>query len=284
MNSGKFTSIVEVFPPSFNADGEKEPVIGIRQKTRDFIERVRRIQRLADAILVADVKDAGRLKLAPVHSAALLRESTGVDAIPVITARDSNRPFLLSTIVTTFSLGLSGLMVVLGDRYSESDGARNVYDFDSVSELLQAARGLAKRANQHFKLLAPVDLTRLKTESGLRLARDRLKSGADLLLAQPPTADAEFTLPKHAKLLRSSGLSGKVLLNVFPFRDSADIEGCRKKFGWDLPPSLDKIALKGESALLREAKRVSLGIRAKGLAGVYVSTRGRPEHARFVLD
>jgi hypothetical protein len=276
--------MIEVFPPSFSADGAREPVIGLRQKTRDFVERVRRIQGLADSILVADVKDTTRLKLSPVHSAALLKGSTGADAIPVITARDSNRPILLSTIMTSFSLGLSSLMVVLGDRYGPSDGAKNVYDFDSVSDVLRSARDLSQRANMRCRLLAPVDLTRLKTTSGLRLARDRLKNGASLLLAQPPTTDADVTLPRHAKLLESTGLGSKVLLNVFPFRDVADVEACRERFGWDLPPSLDRIARLGESALLREAKRVAAGIRERGLAGVYVSTRGRPEHARFILD
>jgi 5,10-methylenetetrahydrofolate reductase len=282
--ASRFISVVEVFPPNFSLDGTKEPVMGLRQKTRDFVERVRRIQELADSILVADVKDTGRVKLSPVHSAAVLRAETGADAIPVITARDANRLLLLSTIMTAFSLGLSSIMIVLGDRYGPSDGAKNVYDFDSVSDLLRVARDLSRRANVRCRFLAPVDLAKLRTARGLRLARDRLRSGADLLLAQPPTTDADMTLPRHAKLLESTGLGGKVLLNVFPFRNAADVQGCREKFGWDLPPRLDRIARDGESALLREAKRVASGIRARNLAGVYVSTRGRPEHARFILD
>ncbi|MDV3276968.1 MAG: methylenetetrahydrofolate reductase [Nitrososphaerales archaeon] len=279
-----FTSIVEVFPPNFSADKTKEPMIGLRQKTRDFVERVKRLQQIADAILVADVKDTGRLKLSTVHSAALLKEMSGVDAIPVITARDSNRPAVLSSVVTAFSMGLTSLMIVWGDRYGTGEGAKNVYDFASVSELLGQVRDLSVRSNLKCRLLAPVDLSILRTERGLRLAKDRLKSGADLLLAQPPTTDAETTLPKHARLLTGAGLDGRVLLNVFPFRDEADVEGCRKKFGWDLPPRLDRIAREGERALLKEARGVAAGVRGRGLAGVYVSTRGKPEHARFILD
>jgi 5,10-methylenetetrahydrofolate reductase len=283
-SGSRYTSIVEVFPPSFSADSLKEPAIGLRQKTRDFVERVKRIQFLADSILVADVKDTSRLKLSAVHSAALLKERTGADAIPVITARDSNRPFLLSSVVTALSLGLNSLMFVWGDRYAAGEGAKNVYDFDSVSDVLDEVRALSARASVRCRLLAPVDLTRLGTESGLRLARDRLKAGADLLLAQPPTTDVDATLPKHSKLLDAAGLKEKVLLNVFPFRDATDVEGCRRKFGWNLPPRLDRIARDGERALLREARGVAEGIRKRGLAGVYVSTRGRPEHARFILE
>lgn len=279
-----FTSIVEVFPPSFSSDETKEPMIGLRQKTRDFVERVKRLQRIADAILVADVKDTGRLKLSAVHSAALLKDMSGVDAIPVITARDSNRPAVLSSVVTALSMGLTSLMLVWGDRYAVSDRAKNVYDFTSLSEVLRQARDLSSRANTECRLLAPVDLSLLNTERGLRLAKERLRSGADLLLAQPPTTDAEATLPKHRKLIARAGLDDRVLLNVFPFRDAADVEGCRKKFGWDLPEKLDRIARGGEKALLKEAREVSAGIRSGGLAGVYVSTRGRPEHARFILD
>jgi len=52
-----FLRIVEVFPPNFTAERDREPLIGLRQKTRDFLERVKKIQNLADAILIADVKD-----------------------------------------------------------------------------------------------------------------------------------------------------------------------------------------------------------------------------------
>lgn len=42
MGRGEFITIVEVFPPSFNLDPDKEPSIGIHGKTRDFVERDRK--------------------------------------------------------------------------------------------------------------------------------------------------------------------------------------------------------------------------------------------------
>ncbi len=62
MNRGIFTTIIEVFPPNFSADPTKEPLLGIKQKMRDMVARVRKIGDLADAILVADMKEPGRLQ------------------------------------------------------------------------------------------------------------------------------------------------------------------------------------------------------------------------------
>lgn len=280
---GAFTSIVEVYPPAFQAAEEIEPTIGLNQKTRDFVERVRRVERLADSFLLADVKDAARIKLPTVLAASILRDRTGVDAIPVITARDSNRQAVVSSLLSAYSLGLSGVMLVWGDRY-EGEAPKNVYDFRSLSELIRLARKLAERCGVRCRLLAPVDISALRTEKGRRLAKERLSSGADLLLAQPPTTDLASTLPKHSRLIRDAGLGGKVLLNLFPFRDGEDIEGCRAKFGWDLPRRLETIARGGEPSLLSEARRVADAVERGGLPGVYVTTRGRPEVARFILD
>lgn len=278
-----FTSIVEIFPPVFHVSKDVEPSIGLPQKTRDFVERVRRIKHLADSFLLADVKDSTRMKLPTVLSASILRDKVGVDAIPVITARDSNRQAVISSLLSAFALGLTSVMLVWGDRY-EADGPKNVYDFRSLSEVIKLGRSLAERSGSKCRFLAPVDLQTIGTKKGLGLARARLEGGADLLLAQPPTTDSASALPRHIALVKDAGLEGRVLLNVFPFRDREDIQNCRAKFGWNLPTRLDSISRKGESALLLEARRVAESIERSGLPGVYITTRGRPEVARFVLD
>jgi 5,10-methylenetetrahydrofolate reductase len=279
-----FLRIVEVFPPNFIAERDREPLIGLRQKTRDFLERVKKIQNLADAILVADVKDLTRLKLGTIYSAALVQNEVGIEAVPVITARDSNRPAIRSAVLTALSLGLDSLMFVWGDTY-ENSGAKNVYDYTGVGEMIREAGALFERSGVRPTFFAPLDLATLDAPRGRRLAQSRLKSGAEYLLAQPPTADVNHTFPFHMRTLRSRRLNSRVLLNVFPFRSRDDIEYCRKRFGWDLPPHLDTIAERGgEPELLREAKRVADRLREVGSQGVYVSTRGRPELARFILD
>ena len=277
-----FTSIVEIFPPVFSTSVEVEPVVGVPQKTRDFVERVRRIKHLADSFLIADVMDPARMKLPTVLSASILRDRLGVDAIPVITTRDSNRTAVISSLLAAFSHGLTGVMLVWGDRYKEG-GPRNVYDFKSLSEVIGLAKSLADRSGSRCRFLAPVNLQSLKTKKGRTLAKDRLSAGADFLLAQPPTADSMSTMQAHLRLVRNAGLEGRVLLNVFPFRDGDDIDSCKVKFGWELPNRLYTIGQNGEGALLAEAKKVAKSIERSGLPGVYVTTRGRPEVARFIL-
>ncbi|MCS4540258.1 MAG: methylenetetrahydrofolate reductase [Thaumarchaeota archaeon] len=279
-----FISIIEIFPPNFSADDSKEPLIGLAQKTRDLVARVKSVENLADAILVADVKDLSRLKLSSVFAAAILRRELGVEAIPVITARDLNRAALKTMYLTALSYGLDSVMLVWGDRYNGHDGVKNVYDYRSLSEAIRDARRLSERADLNANLLAPVDLSTLDSRQGLSVATSRLSSGADGLLAQPPTSDLSHTLQKHSETLLAHKLDSGVLLNIFPFRSKEDIDACRARFGWNIPKEMDMIAQEGEARLLKEGKLIVERIREQKLSGVFVSTRGRPELARFILD
>lgn len=284
MERGIFTTIIEVFPPNFSIEVAKEPLIGIKQKMRDMVARVRRIEGLADAILVADMKDPGRLQLASVYTASVLKEELGADVIPVIPTRDMNRKAIRTVFLTCLSLGLESVSLVWGDRYADGDGSKNVYDFRSLAEAIAEGRALADRADVNATIFSPVNISSLGTPRGLRMTRERLGAGADALLAQPPTSDTVGTLEKHLEALRSDRLERKVLHNVFPFRSVEDIRACRERFGWDLPRELERIAQEGESRLLKEARGVTDALRDLGLPGVYVSTRGKPELARFILD
>jgi 5,10-methylenetetrahydrofolate reductase len=281
---GIFTRLIEVFPPNFSVDVSKEPLIGIKQKMRDMVTRVQKIENLADAILVADMKDTGRLQLASIYTASVLKQELGAEVIPVIPTRDMNKKAIRTMFLTCLSLGLESVSLVWGDRYAVDDGSKNVYDFRSLADALAEARQLADRADIQATLLSPVDITALSGPRGLRLAKSRLKSGADCLLAQPPTSDLSRTLGKHVALLKEHRLEKKVLHNIFPFRSKDDIAACRARFGWELPKELDLIALEGEPRLLREARGVVEALEAEKLAGVYVSTRGKPELARYILD
>jgi 5,10-methylenetetrahydrofolate reductase len=284
MERGIFIRLIEVFPPNFSVDIAKEPLIGIKQKMRDMVTRVQKIEGLADAILVADMKDTTRLQLASIYTAAVLKQELGAEVIPVIPTRDMNKKAIRTMFLTCLSLGLESVSLVWGDRYAEGDGSKNVYDFRSLADAVAEARHLADRADVQATLLSPVDITALSGPRGVRLAKSRLKSGADCLLAQPPTADLSRTLERHVDLLKEHGLEKKVLHNIFPFRSRDDIDACRTRFGWDLPQELDRIALEGEPRLLREARGVVEALEAQNLAGVYVSTRGKPELARYILD
>jgi 5,10-methylenetetrahydrofolate reductase len=284
MERGVFVRLIEVFPPNFSAEASKEPLIGIKQKLRDTVTRVQKIENLADAILVADMKDTGRLQLASIYTAAALKDAIGAEVIPVIPTRDMNRKAIRTAFLTCLSLGLESVSLVWGDRFGENDGAKNVYDYRSLAEAVSDARVLADRADVPATLLAPVDITALSDARGAKLAESRLKQGADCLLAQPPTSDVSRTLDRHVSLLKEKHLEKKVLHNIFPFRSREDIDACRARFGWDLPRELDMIAEQGEPSLLREARSVVEALEQRKLPGVYVSTRGKPELARFILD
>ncbi len=229
--------------------------------------------------------DLGRLKLSSIYTAAMLKRELDTEVIPVIAARDGNRSAVRALFLSALSYGLDSVMLVWGDRYNEGEGSANVYDFPSLSVVIKEMRELAERADVKATILAPVNIATLGTKKGDEIASSRLKNGADCLLAQPPTSDVTQTLPSQVKILEEKKLKKRVLLNVFPFRDKEDIEACRKRFNWNIPPALDKMAEEGgEARLLKESRSVVEKMRNDRLPGVYVSTRGRPELARFILD
>lgn len=285
LRRGIFTTMVEIFPPNFSAEMAKEPLLGLRQKTQDIVARMKKVEHLADCILVADMKDVGRLKLSSVYTAATLKQELDIEVIPVIGARDSNRSAVRTLFLSALSYGLDSVMLVWGDKYAEGDGSSNVYDYPSLSAVVKEMRELADRANVKATILAPVNVAALGTKKGDEIALSRIKSGADCLLAQPPTTDVTETLARHEKALEEKELKNRVLLNVFPFTSKEDIDACRKRFGWDISASLDRMAVEGgEARLLKESRSVVEKMRDDRLPGVYVSTRGKPELARFILD
>jgi 5,10-methylenetetrahydrofolate reductase len=285
LQRGIFTTMVEIFPPNFSAEMAKEPLLGLRQKTQDIVARMKKVENLADCILVADMKDVGRLKLSSVYTAAMLKQELDIEVIPVIGARDNNRSAVRTLFLSALSYGLDSVMLVWGDKYGDGEGSSNVYDYPSLSSVIKEMRELADRANVKATILAPINVGTLGTQKGDEIASTRVKSGADCLLAQPPTTDVSQTLPKHVKILEEKKLNKRVLLNVFPFWGKEDIESCRKRFNWDISAALDKMAEDGgEPRLLKESRLVVEKMRQERLPGVYVSTRGKPEIARFILD
>ena len=260
----------------------KDP-IDLEQKVGKFVDEVRDIRSFCDLALVANVKNPAKIKLSTIVAASLLQSNLSINAAPSIVARDENRPQLASSVLTAIEMGLHGMLLVWGDRYPSKAHATNVRDYHGLAEFIREAAGLRRRVGSNTRILAPVDLRLLRSESGVELTKSRLRAGAELLLAQPPTTDSGATLDDHLSLLDTTGLKKRVMLNVFPFRDSDDVRHCEEYFGWRLPEALHSLAAKGGSSLLDEAREVHERIRAAGLPGVYISTRGRPAVAREIL-
>lgn len=244
---------------------------------REFLEGVRSISEIADYVLVADLKDQSLLKVSSIQSAALLRDKLGVRAVPVIVARDANRSSVVTSVMTAFSLGLDNLFLVWGDRFVGSGRPKNVYDFASLADLIAESRALAHRVGVDVTIFAPLDIA--SGEEGLERGRRRLRAGADLLLAQPPTTDAASTFRKHRDAIEEGGMADHVLIGAFPFRGYEDVKDCANKFGWHLPPRILKIAAEGERSLSSETRKVISLAETQGIRGVYLPTRGNPATA-----
>ena len=249
-----------------------------------FAREVAGARGVADVILVANVKDLNRLKFDSVHAAAMLQQDSNLRAAPVVVVRDQNRPQFLSTVLTGISLGLGAMMIAWGDDYPESSRTSNVHDFPSLAGAIREASRIRSRARSSIQFFAPVDLESLAYQRGVALAKERLAAGADLLLAQPPTTDAGQAFDRHDALLEGSALKGRVLPNVFHFKDEGDLRGYERMFGWRLPKEVHLAATGGERELAELERKVVRRLRSEEYPGVYLSTRGNPSVAKRLLS
>jgi len=278
-----FLRVVEIFPPLFPDSARRGGRVDLKHGIERFVEQALTVRQFADVILVADVKNPKLLELPTIEAAAMLKERAGLDAAPVLVVRDFNRRQFLSSVLTCLSLELGHMMFAWGDDYPPRSGATNVRDFETLAQSIREAALLRKRAAAPTRFLAPVNVGLLSSSEEVARARGRLRAGAEYLLAQPPTTDPD-TLGRHEALIRGARLRDRVLLNVFPFRDLADVRECEAYFGWSLPDSLHGIAAKGQRALFDAEKDVVARIRRRGLPGVYLNTRGTPRIAeRFLV-
>jgi 5,10-methylenetetrahydrofolate reductase len=278
----EFLRVVEVFPPLFPSSGREEDRVDFEHLVDRFLDDAGSLRACADVLLVADVKNTKLLKFSALEAAALLKDRLGLEVAPVLVARDFNRPQFLSSVLTGLSLELDYLMFAWGDDYPAAVGATNVRDFRSLAEAIGEASILRRRARAATRFLAPINVERLSKHGEEARARERLRAGAEYLLAQPPTTDAE-ALDRHEELLRESELRERVLLNVFPFRDLKDVRECEAYFGWRLSKGLHNAAKKGERALFEAEREVVMSLRDRGFPGVYLNTRGTPAIAERLL-
>ena len=278
-----FLRVLEVLPPLFRFADKEGGALDVAASTARFTDAVRGARAFGDVFLVANVKDPALLKLDAVQTAVMLREVLGVDAAPVIVVRDQNRPRFLSSALSGISAELKWVMFAWGDELPASAKASNVRDYASLAAAIRDASRIRARALSPTRFFAPVDIDRLASSDGVALARRRIRAGANMLLAQPPTTDAEETFDRHASAVRKAGLEGRVILGVFPFKGVDDVRSYERKFGWTLPKTLHRAAAKGEGELLETGREVVRRLRSERQPGVYVITRGDPAVAERLL-
>ena len=279
-----FLRVVEVLPPLFPFSRSKGDRLLLRSAMDRFAGEVRAVRDFADVVLVANVKDQSLLRVDPVHAAIVLGETAKVDAAPVVVLRGQSRSQFLSTVLTAVSIGLKWIMIAWGDDHPDGSRSSNARDYTTLATAIGEAADIRSRAGSKIRIFAPVQLESLRRGSGVALAKARLKAGADLLLAQPPTTDAKAAFRDHLALVTKSGLGSRVLFNVFHFKDDGDVGRYQNMFGWDLPLNLHATAKKGERALIEVEREVVARARREGLPGVYVSTRGMPQVVKELLS
>jgi 5,10-methylenetetrahydrofolate reductase len=141
----------------------------------------------------------------------LLKEKTGIDVIPHIACRDTNRLGLQSRLLGAWMLGLDNFLALTGDRIRPEDkghGVKGVFDLTSV-ELIALAHSLNHGVGYNGKTLdnptgfcigatADPNVGNLKAEA--RQLKKKLDAGADFLLTQPIfTAAAARAFWRHVE-------------------------------------------------------------------------------------
>lgn len=275
-----FLRVVELLPPFFPDSAGR---FSVKEKLDRFVDDAKSIRGAADVFLVANVKGPRLVRVSTLEAAAMLRERLDVEAAPVLVVRDQNRQEFKASVLTSVARGLKSVMVAWGDDYPKSAGSTNVRDYRNLAQAIKEASALTRRARSSTVFFAPVDVDSLAHPKGVALAKGRLRAGADLLLAQPPTTDPGMTFDRHASLLERAGLRSKTLLNVFPFKDVEDVNRYEKLFGWKLK-GLHAAALGGEADLTALEKGVIRRLRREGFPGVYVTTRGTPRVAETLFS
>lgn len=276
--------MVEVLPPLFPVSENAADPIALDSKIERFTEEVRSIRDIADMFLIANVKNQSMLRIDTVHVAIMLQEFLHVQAAPVIVVRDHKRAQFLSTILAAFASRLRSLMIVWGDDLPLHNVRSDATDYSGLADAIAEASVIRLRARAPTKFFAPVNLESLSSSKGVLMAKGRLKAGAEILLAQPPTTDAGKTFDRHLSLIESAGLKDRVILNVFPFKDDEDAIHYEKMFGWKLSKTLHEAAKGGSASLLERNREVVRRSEAMGLPGIYLSTRGEPLLAERILS
>jgi 5,10-methylenetetrahydrofolate reductase len=273
-----FLKVVEVLPPPRG----QSRIEGARTLAQ-LAEEVRKIRTVTDVLLVADLKGRAPERVDPVSAATYLKKNAEVDAAPVIVIRGLSRSEFRSAVLTSLRAGLNWAMIAWGDDLPEGQGSSNLRGYPDLASAIREAASIRASVRSKVRFFAPVNVQGLRHASGVAMAKQRLKAGADLLLSQPPTTDSQSVFDDHLSLITDSMIRGRVLLNVFHFRSYRDAGRYEALFGWELPSGLQATARKGQRALIEAEKGVVRRARKEGLAGVYVSTRGIPQVAGTLL-
>jgi 5,10-methylenetetrahydrofolate reductase len=297
VREANFIRIVEVFPPAFpkpkTGNGVSSRKFDLALRFEQLAEAIGRVESIADAFSIPELKDDQRVHLNSVGVASELKRRTGNDIIPTLTLRDSNVRNLLGSISFAIFAGLENMLLVRGDPFlGEKNGngnlqSKNVYDYVKVSSLVSSVRNLeASISSEHpICILSPVNLFRSSHPKYINTLKERELAGVDLFIAEQMFDDLESYLGR-IRTLRKSGVSKPIIHSLFPLKNYEDAVYCQEKFGWSIPKSeMEQLRIGGPGYGLEMARRRYRWLLDNShlVEGVSISTRGNPEVARFVM-
>lgn len=247
-----------------------------------------RVEALADAFSLPDLRDGNRVHLNSIGIANELRRRTGSVVIPTLTLRDSNKHNLLGAVSFAIFVGIDNLLFVRGDPYEENDLApKNVYDIRKLSSLISKARKLESHvATEHpLCIISPINLAKAHDQNYMNTIKEREYAGIDIFLAEQMFDDIDSYVAR-VETVRKFGISKPIIHSIFPLKDYEDALACVNKFGWGVSEfELANLKSKGSAYGIEMARSRYRGLLKNRhvIEGVSISTRGNPEVARYVF-
>ncbi|MEL9999562.1 MAG: methylenetetrahydrofolate reductase [Thermoplasmata archaeon] len=119
----------------------------------------------------------GRPGPGSVSSAFLLKQKYGKNTVATINTRDRNKIGIISEILSSIILDLSGLFVVSGDNVKKGIEVREI----SVFQLISLIKKYRYEYGSQLLIGATINLSR---ENELRIVKRKMESGADFFITQ----------------------------------------------------------------------------------------------------
>jgi 5,10-methylenetetrahydrofolate reductase len=195
--------------------------------TQSLLDKIATIDSHIGAVNLVD-NSLGRVKMAPLIFASLIRQRTALPVVVNFSCRDRNHFALKSDLLGAAAIGVEAVVVLQGDKLPAdgSAGARPVNDatpfslLKVIAELNRGDTGEGKRLLKTLpNLLAGVvgNPNRKDQAREFDLLERKAAAGASFVITQP-VFDAAAAIPfiRHAK---SCGL--KVILGILPVKREA---------------------------------------------------------------
>ncbi len=215
----------------------------------DLVNKTLKVGSVIDSVslpeLKANERSVPRFRMNPFYASLRLRDLTGIETLFHLTPRDYNKNALMGILLSATEAHLNNVLVVGGDKYSETEQSRiskNVYDFNGATELIRGVRSFEAELHlgesERFCVVGGTDPTviysknRKRTESEISKLIERQDAGADIFQTQP-VFDKQFL--EFLDLAHQQGLKTPVLVGILPLRGRTDCHQIDQRYGIAIP-------------------------------------------------